>query len=62
MGYLPANKTEFSATLAATAGSDPAYNPLARPSCLNVLMKQSNIPFLYVSGNVCIFTLTVSNG
>lgn len=56
-----ANNTEFSATLATTAGSVPAYSPLVIPSFVRVCRKQSTIP-RYRFGNVCIFTLIVSKG
>lgn len=56
-----ANNTEFSATLATTAGIVPAYNPLLIPSFIRVCRKQSTIPW-YRCGNVCIFTLMVSKG
>ena len=56
-----ANNTEFSATLATTAGIVPAYSPLLIPSFVRVCRKQSTIP-RYRCGNVCIFTLMVSKG
>nr|CAD7430785.1 unnamed protein product [Timema monikensis] len=39
-----AKRTEFSATLAATAGNVPAYKPWTIPSFLRVCMKQFTIP------------------
>lgn len=59
--HLPAKRMEFSATFAIIAGNVPAYNPRMKPSLRNVSSKQLLIP-LYIDGNVCIFTLTVSNG
>lgn len=59
--HLPANKIEFSATFAMIAGKVPAYSPRMNPSLRNVSSRQLLIP-LYSAGNVCIFTLTVSNG